>query len=148
MRPTVTVILDLGYGEQLRESVEVPESLIRRAYSPVDHYDGRSHPFAKIFCTPESEMRTVAQVRKDLASALGKELGRLIEKTMAARDTLMGYPIERTETPAPRTVVGRIRGGVPECDHVWMDVPSNVVGWPGDVMCEKCCAAGMRDRVA
>jgi hypothetical protein len=56
--------------------------------------------------------------------------------------------IAELESGAPRMtpMYERTDGGDPHCVHRWMAIPDNVQGFPGQAMCEACCAAGRVNR--
>lgn len=98
MTSTVTVIIDLGWGQSLRETRPISDNIVRKAYSKLD-FPSPNAGIAALFCTDPGTIRTVMAIRKDAASLIAKEISRALLDTMTAKDTLMGYPIERVDPP-------------------------------------------------
>lgn len=98
MKPTITLSLDLGWGQTITVTREISEDIIRRAYQTLD-YATPDAGIAAIFCTDPGTVQTVVRIRKDAASLIAKVVSHALIETMERRDTLMGYPIERESNP-------------------------------------------------
>jgi hypothetical protein len=92
----VRVVIGDGYPlEQYASRHDIGESLIWDILVPLDEPSRNASGFGRALCSPAPLIQHTKRLREHFSEHLAREIAQAVEKALASKDTLMGYPHER-----------------------------------------------------